>query len=71
MYKLMKMGYLTATTFAALTLGTGIFTPSIAFSAEERIERVAAKMEKAADKLEMPHSPLLLPTSRYTIAIKT
>jgi hypothetical protein len=54
MYKLMKLGYLTATTFAALFLGSGLFTAAIAFSAEERVksERVADKLEKAADKLE-------------------
>ena len=50
----MKMGYLTATTFAALALGTGVFTAAIAFSAEERVkaERVFDKLEKSADKLE-------------------
>ena len=69
MTEFMKLGYVTATTVATLTLGTGILTTSIAFSAEERVkadrvadkleraaEKVAEKLERAAEKLESRHS---------------
>jgi len=58
MTEFMKLGYVTATTLATLTLGTGILTTSIAFSAEERVkaDRVADKLERAAEKLESRHS---------------
>jgi mannose/fructose/N-acetylgalactosamine-specific phosphotransferase system component IIC len=65
MREFMKLGYVTATTLATLTLGTGIVTigtgivsTSIAYSAEERVksDRAADKLEKAADKLESRHS---------------
>ena len=58
MTEFMKLGYVTATTLATLTLGTWILTTSIAFSAEERVkaDRVADKLERAAEKLESRHS---------------
>ena len=50
----LKLCYVTATTFAALSLATGVATTTIAYSAEERgkSEWVADKLERAADKLE-------------------